>query len=458
MEPTEVQIHNRFYEDYEVDPGETPLSSAAAIIEDVHVLRTGDRIAGFEKRTNPAEITRWHRDHVIGYDPDQQRGWRVRYRDGEFQDRVYRIKKEKVKAIARGIAENRGYNRFRTVNARLGHVRLYFQPYEPDGLSGRLHLFQVDSGSEFTELLSTPDSAHRQEGDKYFTEELVGKGKFSVEHAGFDPETYDLILHITLTDTPGEGEAHYEHNELITKSTATRRSWLEGGQTQAENWVVHELVRRDPVFGELVEIYEKSISSNSPKTVTFNTLAKGVAESWSEEIKTSKQEVANQLSVALQMAREAVPEWGPLPFRLRREEREKRLYSQAITQRALLRVLSDLHEINQSEGKAGDWANWAPTLKKLKEQPDSFEDGEYQFTGEFLSRDNPRFFRSDGQTIYAMNKTAREEKESLGAEFKLDPKKHLTVQNTRLSLDAMYGFLSTFLGYRERLERARQGS
>jgi hypothetical protein len=47
-----------------------------------------------------------------------------------------------------------------------------------------------------------------------------------------------------------------------------------------------------------------------------------------------------------------------------------------------------------------------------------------------------------------MNKRAREEQERLGDDFRLDPKEHLTVQNTRLSLDAMYGYLSTFLGYR----------
>ena len=32
--------------------------------------------------------------------------------------------------------------------------------------------------------------------------------------------------------------------------------------------------------------------------------------------------------------------------------------------------------------------------------------------------------------------------------FVIDAKKHLTVQNTRLSLDAMYGHLSSFLGYK----------
>ena len=56
-----------------------------------------------------------------------------------------------------------------------------------------------------------------------------------------------------------------------------------------------------------------------------------------------------------------------------------------------------------------------------------------------------------------MNKGAREEKDRLGDKFKLDPKKHLTVQNTRLSLDAMYGFLSSFLGYKEPFEGSSPG-
>ena len=152
----------------------------------------------------------------------------------------------------------------------------------------------------------------------------------------------------------------------------------------------------DPVLKEQVEIYDKSISSNSPKTITFSTLAKGVAESWSEEIKTSKQEAAKQIAAALRTAREAVPEWGPLPFRDRRNERETKLYSQAITQRALLRVLADLHTINQLEGKIGDWGRWTPLLKKLKDVPYVYK-GEPAFTGELLSRDNPLFYKSKGR-------------------------------------------------------------
>jgi hypothetical protein len=49
-----------------------------------------------------------------------------------------------------------------------------------------------------------------------------------------------------------------------------------------------------------------------------------------------------------------------------------------------------------------------------------------------------------------MNKGARERKEQVemrGDKFIVDPLKDLTVQNTRLSLDTMYGFIREYLGY-----------
>jgi hypothetical protein len=222
---------------------------------------------------------------------------------------------------------------------------------------------------------------------------------------------------------------------------------LEGGQTQDENWVVHELMRLDPVIRDLIEVYEKSISANSPKIVTFNTLAKGVAESWADELRTDKRMVADQINAALRMVRSEVPEWGTLPFRDRREERSSKLYSQAIVHRALLRVLAELHRQNEAESKVGDWNRWRSMFRRLKTEVYTYP-GQPPFKGEFLSRDNPVFYANRGASIYQMNKGAREEQERLGDGFVLDPKKHLTVQNTRLSLDAMYGCLSTFLGYR----------
>jgi hypothetical protein len=110
---------------------------------------------------------------------------------------------------------------------------------------------------------------------------------------------------------------------------------------------------------ELVEVYEKSISTNSTKLVTFSTLSKGVEESWGEELKSGKEEAARQIGAALRMAREEVPEWGPLPFTKRKEERETKLYSQAIVLRALLRILADLHRMNEAKDRAGDWGQAA---------------------------------------------------------------------------------------------------
>ncbi len=75
-----------------------------------------------------------------------------------------------------------------------------------------------------------------------------------------------------------------------------------------------------------------------------------------------------------------------------------------------------------------------------------------QFRGEFLSRKNPLFYYWEGQSIYQMNKGARERKEEAenrGIKYVVDPLKDLTVQNTRLSLDTMYGFLREFFGYRK---------
>jgi hypothetical protein len=224
-----------------------------------------------------------HRSGVICYDPEQQRGWRITYRDGVEHRRQYVIKPSKVKEIAQAIAENREYNRVRTVNARIGHVGLAFEPYGEDARLGRLHIFRLNTDDGIDGLLTIPDSAHRQEGDKWFAERIA-RGKhqsFSPEHAGFTPATYDVILIITLTDKQGEGESHYEHNELITKSSSTRRAFLEGGEISLPNWIVHELMRLNQTTRELVEVYENSISGNSPKIITFSTLAKGIEEGWS---------------------------------------------------------------------------------------------------------------------------------------------------------------------------------
>src|SRR5690606_4080783 len=133
--------------------------------------------------------------------------------------RQYLIKPSKVKEIARAIAENREYNRVRTANARLGHVALLYEPYgEPATEKGRLLLYRINDSDEVEGLLTVPDSAHRQEGDRYFTEHLAGGKRqvFSPEHAGFTPDSYEVVLVITLSDKQGEGESHYEHNELIT--------------------------------------------------------------------------------------------------------------------------------------------------------------------------------------------------------------------------------------------------
>jgi hypothetical protein len=173
----------------------------------------------------------------------------------------------------------------------------------------------------------------------------------------------------------------------------------------------------------------------------------------SELIKgTTKAATAKQISLALKMLREEITEWGPLPFTQRKDERSNKLYSQAIVIRSILRVLRDLYEINERENTVGDWNRWRATIKKLKTEY-RFEKDEHKFRGEFLSRRNPLFYALEGQSIYQMNKGAREKKElteSRGEKFAVDPLKDLTVQNTRLSLDTMYGFIRDYLGYHKR--------
>jgi hypothetical protein len=157
------------------------------------------------------------------------------------------------------------------------------------------------------------------------------------------------------------------------------------------------------------------------------------------------------------MLREEIPEWGPLPFSQRKDERSSKLYSQAIVLRAMMRVLRDLHDINEHDKTVGDWNRWRAMIKKLKAEYRFKKDGEVLFKGEFLSRKNPLFYSLEGQSIYQMNKGARERKEKIegsGEKFVVDPLKDLSVQNTRLSLDTMYGFVREFLGYRKSAEAA----
>ena len=439
-------MSNRTYDEYlHASPPDAP-AEPEFTLEDVEPLKTGSRISGFLKRSHCDEIAELHRAGVICYDPEQQRGWRITYRDGVEHGRRYVIKQSKVKEIAEAIAENREYNRVRTVNARHGHVGLGFEPYAEDSRLGRLHIFRLNADDGIEGLLTIPDSAHRQEGDKWFAERIA-RGKhqsFSPEHAGFTPDTYDLILIITLTDKQGEGESHYEHNELITKSSSTRREYL-GGEIRLPNWIAHELMRLNPTTKNLVEVYENSISGNSPKIITFNTLVKGIEEGWSAWSSLStRAEVARQIDAALRIAREEVPEWDLLPFAKRKVERQTALYSQAIVQRAMLRVFGEWHAINERDDSPNNWERWRSLLRRLK-QPYSFGD----FTGEFLSRENPLFFAEPGG-IYQLNKAARQRKQTADKQvtaFTLDPLRDLTVQNTRSSLDYMYEQLRAFFAY-----------
>lgn len=441
-------MSNRFYDEYEPVGGVLSQPEPDFVLEGVQPIRTGDRISGFIKRTNCEEIADLHGRKVICYDPEQQRGWRITYRDGAEERRQYLIKPSKVKQIAHAIAENREYNRVRTVNARHGHVALHFEPYDTETLEiGRLFIFRLETADGVDGLLTIPDSAHRQEGDCFFARRIAtGRTQvFSSEHAGFRPDTYELVLLVTLTDKRGEGESHYEHNELITKSAATRRAFLEGGEVSHANWTVHELMRLNSTTRELLEVYEKSISANSPKIVTFSTLAKGIEEGWHAYLSTeTRPAVAAQLDTILRMAREEVPEWGLLPFGRRRLERERSLYSQAIVQRAMLRIYGEWYATNERDGTPGDWERWRPFLRRLKTQH-SYR----SFQGEFLSRENPLFYE-EGGGIYQLNKSARLRKERClrtETSFELNPLQDLTVQNTRLSLDFMFEQLRNYLAY-----------
>jgi len=441
-------VSNRTYDDYihSVPPGTG--TAIEFTLEEVEPLRTGPKICGFVKRSNCDEIAELHRTGVICYDPEQQRGWRITYRDGVEQRRQYVVRPSKVKEIAQAIAENREYNRVRTVNARYGHVGLAYEPYgTDDSRLGRLHLFRLNTDDGIDGLLTIPDSAHRQEGDKWFAERIA-RGKqqsFSPEHAGFTPDTYDLVLIITLTDKQGEGESHYEHNELITKSSSTRRAFLEGGEISLANWIVHELLRLNSTTRELVEVYENSISANSPRIITFSTLAKGVEEGWSAwTSQSTRADVARQIDSALRMAREEIPEWDILPFAKRRLERQTALYSQAIVQRAILRIFGEWYAVNERDETPSNWERWRPLLRRLKVP---YNHGD--FCGEFLSRENPLFVAEPGG-IYQLNKSARQRKqlaEKHGIAFELDPLHDLTVQNTRVSLDYIYEQLRAFFAY-----------
>src|SRR5262245_28251495 len=137
-----MSSHNHFYDEYEIDPAVTKLNTATHVLEDVLPMHTGERISGFIKISNPTEITGLHDQKVIQYDPEYQRGWRIKWSDGTEEGRKYLIKPDKKKAIAKGIAENTEYNRNRTVNARFGHVGLYFEPYAGGTAGGRLYIFR----------------------------------------------------------------------------------------------------------------------------------------------------------------------------------------------------------------------------------------------------------------------------------------------------------------------------
>src|SRR3954469_7197444 len=106
------------------------------------------------------------------------------------------------------------------------------------------------------------------------------------------------------------------------------------------------------------------------------------------------------------MARTEIPEWGPLPFDKRKEERAHTLYMQAIVFRAMLWIFADGYAVNQAEHQPGNWERWRLNLRRLK-QVEAFTTGGITASCEFLSRRNPIFYATPGGGIYAMNKTAR---------------------------------------------------
>jgi hypothetical protein len=110
----------------------------------------------------------------------------------------------------------------------------------------------------------------------------------------------------------------------------------------------------------------------------------------------------------------------------------------------MLRVFGEWHAINAHEESSNNWEPSRSQLRRLK-QPYAYGD----YTGEFLSRENPLFFAEPGG-IYQLSKAARQRKQTAdkqGTAFALDPLRDLTVQNTRASLDYMYEQLRAFFAY-----------
>jgi hypothetical protein len=71
-------------------------------------------------------------------------------------------------------------------------------------------------------------------------------------------------------------------------------------------------MNRNTTTRDLVEVYERSISANSSKIVTFSTLQQAVDEGWANLLApATRTEAAQQLDEALKVIRTEIPEWGP---------------------------------------------------------------------------------------------------------------------------------------------------
>jgi hypothetical protein len=141
---------------------------------------------------------------------------------------------------------------------------------------------------------------------------------------------------------------------------------------------------------------------------------------------------------------------GPLGFDKRKEERGSTLITQAITIRAILRLLAGWHEVNKANGHVGNWDRWRPNLRRLREVR-KFNVGDVRAECTFLSRLNPIFYATPGGGIYAMSKAAQARKtaaEAAKQSFVINPLEDLTVQNMKGSIEFMYTQLRAFLGDR----------
>jgi len=291
----------------------------------------------------------------IWVDYDYQRGVKVAYSKDGTEKRTPMVDQNRVDEIAQKILTDELFGGSLTWNLRRDEVEFYY-----------------DQGNRILHILNgkptIPDSNHRHQAIKKVAELVRTRGY------SFDLNAYEFPLVLEVLDLDGERGLFYEYNQLGKPANPTRSRFV--NQADLHNSLTSQVVDSS-VLRDHVELVTNNISRNSTKIATFNTLAKGIEEGFSNLDDTNFDATKQYLVDFFNRLATIRSEMGYLDLSARKVIREKSIGDTALVVQAYVKVAGDLYRASAQD--------WPEHLSRLA-NPYTHADG---WSGDLMSRNNP---------------------------------------------------------------------